>query len=68
MVLRNIIFQAGGGVTFGSDYYAMADSGMLNPKNVQYAAIIAATLPIMIFYPFLQKYFVQGVQVGAVKG
>ncbi len=68
MVLRNIIFQAGGGVTFGSDYYAMADSGMLNPKNVQYAAIVAATLPIMIFYPFLQKYFVQGVQVGAVKG
>ena len=68
MVLRNIIFQAGGGVTFGTDYYMLADSGALNPKNVQYAAIVAATLPIMIFYPFLQKYFVQGVQVGAVKG
>ena len=68
MVLRNIIFQAGGGVTFGTDYYMLADSGVLNPKNVQYAAIVAATLPIMIFYPFLQKYFVQGVQVGAVKG
>lgn len=67
MVLRNIIFQAGGGVTFGTDYYMLADSGALNPKNVQYAAIMAATLPIMIFYP-LQKYFVQGVQVGAVKG
>lgn len=68
MVLRNIIFQAGGGVTFGTDYYMLADSGALNPKNVQYAAIVAATLPIMIFYPFLQKYFVQGVQLGAVKG
>ena len=68
MVLRNIIFQAGGGVTFGTDYYMLADSGALNPKNVQYAAIVAATLPIMIFYPFLQKFFVQGVQVGAVKG
>lgn len=68
MVLRNIIFQAGGGVTFGTDYYMLADSGALNPKNVQYAAIVAATLPIMIFYPFLQKYFVQGVQVGAVQG
>lgn len=68
MVLRNIIFQAGGGVTFGTDYYMLADSGALNPKNVQYAAIVVATLPIMIFYPFLQKYFVQGVQVGAVKG
>ena len=67
MVLRNIIFQAGGGVTFGTDYYMLADSGALNPKNVQYAAIVAATLPIMIFYPFLQKYFVKGVMIGAIK-
>ena len=68
MVLRSIMFQAGGGVTFGTDYYMMADMGALNPKNVQYAAVIAATAPIMILYPFVQKYFVQGMQVGAVKG
>jgi putative aldouronate transport system permease protein len=31
------------------------------------AGIIAAILPFMILYPFLQKYFVKGVNIGAVK-
>ena len=31
------------------------------------AAVIMTTLPIMLFYPFLQKYFVKGVLVGSVK-
>ncbi|HPJ02922.1 MAG TPA: carbohydrate ABC transporter permease [Candidatus Limiplasma sp.] len=35
---------------------------------IKYAAIIITTLPIMCIYPFLQKYFVKGVMIGAVKG
>ena len=35
---------------------------------MKYAVIIAAALPMMIVYPFIQKYFVKGVMVGAVKG
>jgi putative aldouronate transport system permease protein len=35
---------------------------------VQYCTIIVATLPILCIYPFLQKYFVQGVMIGAIKG
>lgn len=35
---------------------------------VKYAVIVVATLPIMCVYPFLQKYFVRGVMVGALKG
>lgn len=38
------------------------------PESVRAATIIAATLPILLVYPFLQKYFVKGVMVGAVKG
>ena len=34
----------------------------------RYAAIIVSTLPIMAIYPFLQKYFIKGVTIGAVKG
>ena len=34
---------------------------------VKYAAIVVSTLPIMMVYPFLQKYFNQGVMVGAIK-
>lgn len=35
---------------------------------IKYALIIVSTLPIIIVYPFLQKYFVQGVMVGSIKG
>lgn len=37
-------------------------------KTVKYATIIVVTVPILALYPFLQKYFVKGVMVGAVKG
>ena len=58
MKLRSIIMgsdlpQANGGAT---------------ENTVKSAAIIIAILPFMILYPFLQKYFVKGVNVGAVKG
>ena len=35
---------------------------------VKYGVIVVSTLPIICFYPFLQKYFVQGVMIGAIKG
>lgn len=37
-------------------------------KNVQYTTIVVALLPVMIVYPFLQKYFVKGIMIGSVKG
>ena len=32
------------------------------------AAVLVSTIPIILVYPFLQKYFVKGVMVGALKG
>ncbi|MDQ0898760.1 carbohydrate ABC transporter permease [Paenibacillus sp. V4I7] len=40
----------------------------VSPQSIQAASIILATLPIILVYPFLQKYFVKGVLVGSVKG
>ena len=37
-------------------------------QTIQYATIMVATVPILLLYPFLQKYFVKGVMIGAVKG
>jgi putative aldouronate transport system permease protein len=37
-------------------------------ESIKYAAIVISTLPILCIYPFLQKYFVKGVMIGAVKG
>ena len=40
----------------------------LNKELVQYSTVIVATLPMLVIYPFLQKYFAKGVMIGAVKG
>ncbi len=37
-------------------------------ETVKYATIMVATLPILFIYPFLQKYFVKGIMIGALKG
>ncbi|MCK9478667.1 MAG: carbohydrate ABC transporter permease [Firmicutes bacterium] len=37
-------------------------------ETIKYASIVIATVPILFVYPLLQKYFVKGVMVGAVKG
>lgn len=37
-------------------------------ESIKAVAIVIATLPIMCFYPFLQKYFTKGVMIGAIKG
>lgn len=43
-----------------------ADKSLLS-ETIKYAAIIIATVPILLLYPFLQKYFVKGVMIGAIK-
>jgi putative aldouronate transport system permease protein len=37
-------------------------------ETIKYATIMVATVPILLVYPFVQKYFVKGVMVGALKG
>ena len=41
---------------------------MTNPEVLKAACVVFATLPIVCVYPFVQKYFVQGAMIGAVKG
>ena len=67
IVLRRIAFLAGGINTDGTpiDYGLM---GAPPEKAVRMAITVVATVPILIVYPFIQKYFTKGVMVGAVKG
>ncbi|MDF2659952.1 MAG: carbohydrate transporter permease [Paenibacillus sp.] len=51
----------------GLDSIAL-DSGVLSsPETIKAAAILFTTLPILIVYPFLQKYFVKGAMLGSLK-
>lgn len=40
----------------------------VSPEAVTAAAIVASTVPILLVYPFLQKYFIKGMLIGSVKG
>ncbi len=66
LILRNIIVTA---ETSASDMSLMDPNFVEPPKqSIKMAVIVVATVPIMCVYPFLQKYFVKGVMVGALKG
>ncbi|GHV07032.1 sugar ABC transporter permease [Spirochaetia bacterium] len=47
---------------------AVSSAVVLTPMAVQVTAMVIAVFPIMIIYPFLQKYFITGLTVGSVKG
>ena len=47
---------------------ASASSAVQIAEQVKYAVILISTVPVMIFFPFVQKYFMKGVMIGAVKG
>lgn len=41
---------------------------MMEAEAIKYAIVIVANLPVLVLYPFLQKYFVKGIMIGAIKG
>jgi len=66
LVLRDVLIQ--------DDTSGMSvDAGKMLEKQqtrylLQYTTIVVGTVPVMVLYPFIQKYFVTGMMVGAVKG
>lgn len=57
-------------VTVATDLSMLeADPGQMPPaQGIKFAVIVVATLPILLFYPFLQKHFAKGMLIGSVKG
>ena len=63
--LRQIIVLSVGGFA-GNE--SLAEFAKVPSDAVKYAVICVSTLPIIVVYPFLQKYFAKGVLLGSVKG
>ncbi|MCI8515641.1 MAG: carbohydrate ABC transporter permease [Hungatella sp.] len=64
LVLRNLLLQN----TLSSETDAAGMSRLMDLQSMKYGVIVVASLPVMILYPFVQRYFVKGVMVGSVKG
>ncbi len=40
----------------------------ISPDSIKFATMVVATIPIVLVYPFLQRYFVKGLMIGSIKG
>jgi putative aldouronate transport system permease protein len=68
VVLQMMLIQASTNVADPSVAAMLQSEQMLPPETIKMAAIVVSSLPIVMVYPFLQKYFVKGMLVGSVKG
>jgi len=68
MMLREILASINAHLAESPIGALMIESRMpMNPQTVRMAAIMATALPIIIVYPFIQKYFAKGLMLGSVK-
>ena len=65
LVLREILIQNS---TASVGAASNAGDAQSYAENLKYAVIVVSTIPILCVYPFIQRYFVKGVTIGAVKG
>ncbi|TNJ66798.1 carbohydrate ABC transporter permease [Paenibacillus hemerocallicola] len=67
LILREILIkdEMEGMVNVGDGSHAKT---IMDQEAVKYAVVVIANLPILLLYPFLQKYFVRGIMIGALKG
>ena len=66
IILRNIL-RVGQTEQMGSNSVGMGEKIKM-AEAIKYSVIVVSSLPVLIIYPFVQKHFVKGVMIGAVKG
>lgn len=64
LVIREILFQN----AMRDEVASQVDTADLMAENIKYATMVVTTIPVLCIYPFLQKFFVKGIMIGAVKG
>jgi putative aldouronate transport system permease protein len=71
LILREIVLQS----TLADQLAAQGNAALaedmgsnLTPESVQYATLVISIIPMLLIYPFIQKYFVKGIMIGSLKG
>ncbi|UVI27372.1 carbohydrate ABC transporter permease [Paenibacillus spongiae] len=67
LILREILIQSNMQEMIQTNEESLAKS-IMEAESIKYAVVIIANLPVLLLYPFLQRYFVKGMIIGAVKG
>lgn len=67
VILKEILVQNDTSTVMNSSSEATGNLDIYKPL-IKYCTIVAATLPVLCFYPFAQKHFVTGVMIGSIKG
>ena len=65
-ILRDTMASSGYKPTTTEEAKMLAQQ--VTPKSIQMAITVIVTVPIMLVYPFIQKYFIKGMTIGSVKG
>ncbi|NSW90020.1 MAG: carbohydrate ABC transporter permease [Firmicutes bacterium] len=65
VILRQIVLK---GEAIDAEMIVSGGKNIIAEDSIKYATIIVSILPIILVYPYLQKYFVKGVMIGSIKG
>ena len=66
MVIRKMVIDSD--IASMTTTSSSSSETLLTESKIKYAVVIISVLPMLLIYPFLQKYFVKGVMIGSVKG
>ena len=67
LVIRSILIQNSPSTRMIADIQNMAEMSKM-AELLKYSTIVISSLPLLIMYPFFQKYFDKGIMMGSVKG
>ena len=68
LVLRNAINNVKSISENGASDMANMVKNEANGEAIKYVLIVITMIPVMIIYPFVQKYFIKGIMIGSIKG
>ncbi|KRF43681.1 carbohydrate ABC transporter permease [Paenibacillus sp. Soil787] len=67
LILRSILIQSQNMSAMTEDITLVEETRII-AEQIKYGVIIVASVPMLLLYPFLQRYFIKGVMVGSIKG